>query len=266
MATVTWTGGANDGNLSTGTNWSTGSVPAVGDDVVIDSTSLDIMLGLTVANAWNTCRVTEGYKGNIGGGAAGSLNVSINSGATQALYIAMGGGAIYLGTGTRPTSYIQSTGRGQLFITGGTNTTIELGQNTKCDIGGTPAITTISAVGGSLTIGSGVTGLTTLETGGTCVCSCSVTNAVSVPGGALILDTACATTTAKAFGLITYRTSGTQTLTTIYPTGKVNFVGATKATTLTATKIWVGGILDKSSALGVKPVFTAQETYIGAGN
>jgi hypothetical protein len=36
LATLTWTGGANDGNLATAANWSTGSVPASGDTLVFD--------------------------------------------------------------------------------------------------------------------------------------------------------------------------------------------------------------------------------------
>lgn len=65
MATVTWTGGAADGNWQTGGNWSGGAAPSAADDVIINSTAYDITTGPASAIALASLFIGPRYTGKI---------------------------------------------------------------------------------------------------------------------------------------------------------------------------------------------------------
>ena len=67
MATVYWIGTATDGDWNTTSNWSTGSLPVSGDDVIIDRTSDTINLNIDQsAVTLDSLRITSGFTGQIG--------------------------------------------------------------------------------------------------------------------------------------------------------------------------------------------------------
>lgn len=67
MATVIWTGAAGDGNYSTSTNWSTGTVPTTSDDVVFSSDyNANVTGGLDQSGTTINTFTVDGYTGTIG--------------------------------------------------------------------------------------------------------------------------------------------------------------------------------------------------------
>jgi len=62
-ATVTWTGGGSDNDVSTAANWSGNEAPQDGDNVVFNSTAIDCIWDLNVTLASFT--ILSGYTGNV---------------------------------------------------------------------------------------------------------------------------------------------------------------------------------------------------------
>lgn len=92
-STTTTSSGPNDASIAA--NWSTGSLPATGDNVYFDAGSSDCKYGLTALSAVNPANVyvLSGFTGNIGLPRINSDNTSATYFEYRQQYLQFGGGA-----------------------------------------------------------------------------------------------------------------------------------------------------------------------------
>lgn len=268
MANNTWTGGANDGNWGTAGNWSAGTIPADTEDVFINAGAQNITTlpsPIPATGSLASLTISPGWTASLGGGASGSANIS-----ATIVSISMGGAAIYLGTGTRTTTNIDSTGRGTVFITAGTNTTVSIGRGAQYDIGGTAVVTTFNDAGGAGTIAYSATVITTATCFGRLTCARPITTAVV--GGVVVAQdvttasgsTTVTTLTIEPGGRWNHRSKGNLATVTLQPGGRLDPQGSVYSFTIGSTNFfhWVGSTLIKTGE-GIT-VTISNETPIGA--
>lgn len=267
---VRWTGGSSNGDLSSAGNWvlvdgvNGSTPPATGDTALIDSGNQNIIAGLTTFPASGSLaelRITPGWTGSLGGGAAGSANI-----AATLVNIAMGGAFVYLGTGTRTTTNVDDTGRGTCLITGGTNTTLTQGKG-NLEIGASAVVVTFKQAGGTARAAYNATAITTAVVAGTFVCARPITT-IDVTGLLTSTDITTATfvTTGRVWpgGRWNHRAVGNLATFTLYPNATLDAKGGVYSFTVgsTAFEHWVGSNLDRT---GTSITITvSNETPIGA--
>src|ERR1700745_4223134 len=127
MATVTWKGtgttsNPNSGNWGTGSNWSTGSVPAANSDVVLPASGANGAYTVTLnatPNALDSLTINSGATFAVG---TRTLSVNGNGvGATDTVTVASGGALTIAGGTINATTLSDSgtvSGSGTLNITG----------------------------------------------------------------------------------------------------------------------------------------------------
>lgn len=264
MATVTWTGGSNDGNWSTGGNWSGASAPTTSDDVVINSTSQNISIvpgtAPSVGNSFTSLTITAGFTGSIGGGSTGSLNVNATT-----VTVSMGGQFIYMSAAAVgiTTLNLDSTGAGTFYLTGGTVTTLYAGPSGQLQVGGSATVTTLFGCGMTMLVAAGTS--TTISSAGILASSRNVTTLNVHPGGVAVLKDSSTAGTINTYGngRVNYLSSGTITTLNLFPNSRFDVAGGQKSFTITNTNRYAGAVLDKT-AQGVTITFTNPETVLGA--
>lgn len=277
MADTRWTGGANDGNWGTAGNWDTsggGSAPpANGDNVFIDATSQNIIGGLTTIPATGSLGVltiSPGFKGTIGGGSSGSANI-----AAATVNISLGGGPVYLGTGTRTRTNIDNTGRSTVFITGGTNTTIATGKNASVEIGASATCNVLKG-GGSIRAAYNATGFRTVVISGLLTTARPIednggaeTCEVSQGGTVICTDTttanACFNLKISGGGRWQHQAKGNIPTLTMYPDSQLDPYGGVYSFTVGATALeyHAGARLVREADGVTVTVSTAAQDLIG---
>jgi hypothetical protein len=241
MADVIWTG-ETDGDYATATNWSTGSVPAAGDNVFFTSdynvsvtTGLD-QSGTTIANF-----TVDGFTGKIGSKSAYlqiSLNGSVNFNGSDQVYLDIGSSAVDVSvtgssstTGT-PGLMLLGTAIDDLSITNGN---IGLAFNP----GETATVTAIKMIGGNLEIGDGCT-LTSANIQGGNLTTKSTITTITIYTGSLTLDGAAAVTTLNSNGgSVAYSSTGN--ITTLNLSGAVDCSQSLMARTIATLAPAAGG-------------------------
>ncbi|MDB5175580.1 MAG: hypothetical protein JWM81_438 [Candidatus Saccharibacteria bacterium] len=176
-ATKTWTGGGSDGNFSTGANWSGGTAPAAGSDLVFpygasvtNKTAVnDLTAGTSFASVTfsGTLGVSESTYYSVTGNditltggivdstsAGASLNVNIAFSGAQTInvgtddYITLGG--VLSGSGA-----LTKTGAGYLYLTGANTFTGSLTLSAGVIIASTN--TALGTTAGATTVNDGAT-------------------------------------------------------------------------------------------------------------
>lgn len=169
-----WTNGAGTGNIATAGNWAVeagtpSTPPAAGEVALLDyRANGDMTAGLTTyaSTTLGELRI-NGYTGNIGGAGA-SMEVdatvlSVNS-----------NGRIYL-NGDFGTARIDSTGSGEVHITGGTTTTLNA-QLGYVRVAAGAVATTVRNLGAGMAIEPNGTAITLfVGVGGTTTCERAIT-------------------------------------------------------------------------------------------
>jgi T5SS/PEP-CTERM-associated repeat protein len=172
-ATVTWTG-ANGGNWTTGTNWSTSSAPGSADTAVVNSGAADgPIISSSAGTVTNTEIGTTATNGIFSIQAGGSLTdangyLGLNAGSIGTATVS-GTGATWTNTGSL---FVGNSGDGMLTISNGatvTSVAVRIGEFTGSI--GTVTITgagsTWSTGSGNLEVGQSGNGLLTIGTGAT---------------------------------------------------------------------------------------------------
>lgn len=262
MATKRWTDGAADGNWATAGNWSPSGAPATGDDVYVEESSREILLGLSqAAVALVSLNVSKGFTGKIGskatpleigasavnigydaggvGAAAGSTRLHFDFGSTTAPTITVFGSASSSAdTGLNPVRIKVAHASATLNIRGGFVSLADFP-------GETSTLSAISISSGRLSAGqpaapSAVTVTTFTATGGL-TRSYSTAPTSTIEGGTVTFEGTGAITTANVRGG-TAVFNNTGTITTLNADGGLSdFTQSQRARTVTTANIKLGG-------------------------
>lgn len=246
MPTNRWTGGANDGNWGTATNWSLAAAPVDLDDVIIDATNQSITAGLNQTGI-NLSSLTISSGVNIGGSGS-SLIIGV-SGTCKIT----GTGQIYLAAdavGTEPIDrlIVQTAGAPTVFLTGGTVTLLEVAEGASVSVANGCTVTTCYTSGG-VNFDANATGVTTLEQDGGYVQSYRSIATANIAGDSAtvcrLVQSAALTTAAVIRGQAKYihNSSGTITLITVHPQAVATSQGSQYNFTITNSVRWYGGAL-----------------------
>lgn len=262
--TKTWTGGANDGKLSTTANWNTGVAVANGDVMLIGATNQSI-LGETIAFTGLTVKFLEGF-----GGTVGTDSPVIFS--DTAVVLVYGGKGSYanFGGGTYTTTNINISGGQTCILSTGTHTllTISAGNVT---VAAATVVTAMNNVSGVVTAGYNATAITTLTNAGTAYISRNVTT-LNVKRGTVAhynngTTTFTLCTTANVEGGATYnkQSGGTDVTVNTFPgsffTISGNAGNSVATVTVTNLNIWTGASTMEVSG-GISLTVTTRN-YIG---
>jgi len=268
IATTTASAGPN--HWDTAANWSTGAVPANGDDVYIEDSDVSILYGLDQSSVTlDSLHVAAGYTGQIG------LPRTCTDGSTEYAeyrdrFLAIGASEIQIGGGS-------GTGSGRIQIdtgsaaadvtvchtassvednlpavlwkgTHGSNTlNVHDGSVGAAVLGGeTATLATLRHAGGDVGIGSGAT-LTTVERSGDgqLTIECPATTVNQSSGRTTFAGSGAVGTINLDGGRIEYRSSGTITNAVLDgPDAVLDFSGDLRDRTVTDCTLKRGTILD----------------------
>lgn len=245
MATVTFTG--TNGVLSTGTNWSTGSLPAGGDDAVVDSGTADLAGDLTAINL-GSFTVTSGWKGS----SFGTAGTPVTLQATRVdLNFSPNCRVAHVGPGASTIATLRcvSTGGAQLVVSGaGTVTQLQGGPTGSIYVDVT-ACPTIKTCRSQVIATASATAFTTAVVGrqGSLETKRGITTA-RVSGVLRTRSTAAvATAYVAAGGLYNHQSSGGAGSTSleVEDGGEFSAKGATQNFTITSLAKWFGATVQE---------------------
>lgn len=264
MATVTWTGGAGDGNWQTNGNWDTGAAPVATNDVVFNSGSISVTAGLT-GNAYtvNSLTITENYTGSIGSGATA---LTLTAATTLKC---SGRGSYYKFAFNSTTARIDTATGVTVYLSSGTFATVYhsgKGGELKAE---SAVVTAYRGTSNAITLtADAATAFTTLHTAGKVFTSRNIATFVG-KGGSLLATAATAAITTSATlvkgDVFNHNSSGTITLLDIGPGAAFPLANATKDFTITDTNLWQGGMLNLNPP-SITVTYTNAIAYIGYGS
>jgi len=264
MATVRWTGGANDGNWSTGGNWSTASAPITGDDVYVEEGSQNITLGLSNAGV-NLASLRISFNGTVGTSST-PLTIGCNSGTV----VITGGGSfykIYAGTGGISKIQFNPKNNGILYLAGGTTTTLETGNNGLIEVDAAAVVTNIYANGSGINMGYNATGVTLLNNTKSVVSTYRPTTTLNIGPSAIVVTNGTlatiTTSTVQPMGRLNHKSQGTITTSIVQPDGMADAFGSTYAFTVTNSTSYVGYGRNFDKGETSKVTFTNSTAIIG---
>jgi hypothetical protein len=263
MATTYWTGTAADGDWSNNSNWS-GSAPANGDDVFVESGSDDIDTGLAQsAVALSSLNIAKDFTGTIGTSstalAIGSAVVRI--GYTKSAASASGSGRINLDLGSATASQVTVLDTASSATDDTNNPVRIIAANASTDIyirggkvgiaeevGETATIGDLSIFADSLTPsvrvgheGANAVTATNVDIYGGSVRMYSLATTVDVYGGTVRTEGSDTITTLNVWGG-TVVSNATGTITTLNARGgTVDFTQSSEARTVTNLNVYVDG-------------------------
>lgn len=217
MANVTWTKGSSS-TWNTAANWSGGSVPAVGDDVIIDTTTALFVTLNTTTGSLASLTLTKATGAVLT--ASGTQTLNVNNSTASVLTIA--GGSMDFGTGAL------TVNASNLTVTGGSMAILDA--DARLAVFKSGGSNTVTLSGGEIqhTLGQfniglefGTSGVMTIATGGTLAMSGGIlaTPTVTVAGG--VFDNSGGTTTTSAINQF----SGTLAMS---GTARINASGASQ--------------------------------------
>lgn len=189
MAYAYLTTGATD---ITGASWSDATGFANSATLGIETGSQTIVSSLNqsaLGTGLNYLLVGPGFSGNIGSPAAGSLVVDVDAGSDPHVTYAASGGNFYLtaGGGNTLITRVECNSAGNLYLTGGTFTNLDVVRGT-CNVNASTVVTNAYLVGGNSTIEYNATALTTLTVSGGSHTLKRTANTVIMNGGDLRVD------------------------------------------------------------------------------
>lgn len=205
MAVNSWLSTAN-GDVNTGANWSLGTVPTDGEDVIIDSGSVNITGSLTTLNTIDLASFTIGpnYTGQVGSSNVAPMKFNV----TGKVVVNGGGSQHYLSAGDAAwvSAYILgvgSTGNGNCSVMGAITTLIVERGVVRIHSGTTTTCHYAPASSGSkIQLNTGT--ITTLHMAdGTVDCLDAAAGTITTAnqlGGSLIVRTAQTLTTLNNYG------------------------------------------------------------------
>lgn len=247
-----------NGNWGDSTNWSLGTVPNDGEDVVIDQSNQTITSGLNQTGvALASLTITAPV--NIGGNGS-SLIIGVTG-----TFKAAGGGAIYVSADTGVQAIVktivQQTSGQTIYLTGGSFTTVEVARGANCYVQSGAVVTTLTSAGGC-TLDYNATGLTTLtQAAGNLVSYRNIaTGNVHGLGSTLTTVTSAAVSTSLTVttgATFYHRSSGTIASLTVHPGAVATSQGSQySAFTLTNSNLWYGGTLFVGESEVATPTYT----------
>lgn len=264
MSTATWTNATGDKLWSTGGNWSGGSgaggIPGAGQDILFNYglPGTHDILGIVTGIAVGNITVTPGYAGTIG---SDGNPVTFTNVTGTLNYAGNGAGARFGSSGTVTACVLGHT-LGTFYAVSGTWSDI-INTYGNLDIAAAAVLTAITNIGGTVTVGSNATGITTLITMGGTFTFLRNAATVKCKGGTCIQQdagtaTICKVTTAvevEKAAFYNKQSSDTDTLVTVYSGGRFslekNTGGATGTVTITSTVVWVGASVKTAAMPGV---------------
>lgn len=262
MATVDvyFTGGAGTGNLATAGNWSTGAVPALGENVAIDRTSYDLY-GTIAADVGNVY-VTPGWTGTQFGTTATPVSI-LASGGSDVVNIELNP-RCYLArltsSGTISKLQVSGTGAGLIVLVGGTYTQSEIVGNAL--IGASAVCTTHYALGGKQKAESGTAFTNLFVDQGAELESSRNLGTCQVDGLVRAIDSTTSTlVNIGSGGVFNLQSDGTQTSIRVRRGGTFSLDGCKKVVTVSALYDHAGSLRCDRTGKGI----TTTITYVPVG-
>ena len=217
MATVLWTGTTN-GDWNTTTNWSSGSVPVAGDDVIFNTSSQDVTISSSIASiTYASLKILDGFTGKLGVSGT-KLNVNATS-----LLIASDQAQIHL-DGDYTTAVISDIFPASLATPGITFGTSSTATTMRITGGLAPVEIACSSVTNVQVLTAPQATISVLSTAGTItnilmdsgtVRTANTFTTADVSGGNLVLTGAAGATTVNLTGAGILEHNGTGTVTTL---------------------------------------------------
>lgn len=217
MATVLWTG-TTDGDWNTVTNWSTGTVPVAGDDVIFNTSSRDVTISSSISSiTYDSLKILDGFTGKLGvSGTKLDVNATSLLIATDQAEVHLDGDyttvvlsdippasvatpQITFGTSSTCTTFRVTGGQGPVEVACNTASNVQM-------LTAPQATISILATAGTTT--------NILMDSGTVTTANSLTTA-DVSGGTLVLTGAAGATTVNLTGAGTLEHNGTGTVATL---------------------------------------------------
>jgi hypothetical protein len=270
MATTYWTGAAADGDWSNNSNWS-GSAPANGDDVFVESGSDDIDTGLAQsAVALSSLNIAQDFTGTIGTSgtalAIGSSEVNIGyskansptgsgrihldlGSATAAQVVVYNTGRTPADTGSRSLRIIASNASTDIFVRGGlVEVAGQAGETTTIgDL--TVDATNANSVVQLGHVGANAVTCTNINVSDGTVYLNSLATTVNVDGGTVTTEGDDTVTTVNVRGG-SFRSNATGTITTLNARGGVTeFTRSSEARTVTTLNLYPDAIVEIDTAV-----------------
>lgn len=273
--TTTTAGGPNDVSLAA--NYSTGSLPGAGDDLVLELSDVSLLYNLDALSAIDLGSFTRrsSFTGRVGlsdvsaGGyreyrgkelQVDSESITIETpgsdGAGQVRILSLSSAAVTLsvlgdgsagGLGSEPVSIRGLPASSVVSVTGG-------GLAVATAAGDVATIATLSVIGGSVRLGSGVT-LTTAtlrDADARFDCSCT-TLGVDGNGTITVLGNAAVTTLTVDGGTIDWRSTGSPGAITIGSGGAITYSRAPASVAITSATIHPGGVWSDPAGRVTRP-------------
>jgi hypothetical protein len=260
MADVTFTGASSTGNLATPGNWSTGLVPAAGENVIIDRTSYDLF-GTIAADVGNVY-VTPGWTGTQFGTLASPVSI-VAAGGSDVVNIELNP-RCYLArltsSGTITKLRVSGTGSGQIILVGGTFTQSEIVGNAL--IGSSAVCTSHFGLGGKQKVESG-TAFTNLWVDSGCELESSRDLGTCQADGIVRAVDSAASTVVNigSGGVFNLQSDGTQALVRTRRSGSFSLDGCKKNVTISALYDHAGSLRCDRTGKGILTTIT----YIPVG-
>lgn len=215
MATVIWTGAANDGNYSTSSNWSTGAVPTTSDDVFFTADyNADVTAGLDQSGTTINKFTVDGYTGKLGSKAAYlqiDPSAAVSFRGTGQSYLDMGNANVDMSVDQTAST---SAGAAGLYILNSNLNTLSVTAGTigfALNAGESSTVGTIKLTGGTVLIGDSATVSTITMLGGSVTTDSSVTT-LNIFGGSFESNKTAAITTLNGDGgTVIHNATGTIT-------------------------------------------------------
>ena len=255
MATVLWTGDT-DGDWNTATNWSSGTVPVGGDDVIFNASSRDVTISSSLALInYASLKVLDGFTGKLGvAGTKLDVNATSLLIATDQAQVHLDGdyttavvSDIFPGTAASPKVTFGTSSTFTTFRVTGGQAAVELASSTVSNV---QLLTAPQATISILSTAGTVTNI--LMDSGTITTADSLTTA-DVSGGTLILTQAAAVTTVNLTGAGTLEHNGTGTVATLNVFDKACLASTVNNSTgtgavFTTTNLYDGEIDERNGA------------------
>lgn len=212
MATRTWLGTTST-TWTTGANWSGGSVPVNGDDIVFDETAVNAPDPIDQSSVDPaSVTITEGFAYSLGTSAS-----AIQLGTVTRFDMATGGSLVHLDA-TVTTAKV-AIGQSQQLILGGTWTTLLASGLGKLDCD-TAEVTTLVMHGPRAVFAAGTKPTTIIAPGGTVQSSRNLGD-VTIGSGATLRTTGSATIDSVVYsGTVNHNSTGTVTEAIALPGGR----------------------------------------------
>lgn len=137
------------------------STVANADTVTFAEGSQTVNAGLTVTAQLNQLAILPAFTGTIGGG-SGSFDVAVggaSAGTNPRTVYAAGGGSLYLGRSGATYTRVQAIGRGSMYLTNGTVTTLEQ-RSGVVSVNGSTIVTNAYVQGGEFSCLNNATAIT----------------------------------------------------------------------------------------------------------